>query len=419
MRIARAITTLMAAGLLAVTATGAASTAAAGKPGGCTPGWKLVSAPAPEGPAPSSLITGVAVDSAGDAWFPATNHGGFGPVSWVYHWDGRSFGTTTTIPEGTYTWRSTAYGEPFDGPWVGPVSFDSPTDGWLIGSTSSPYLAGDSQPFAAHWSGHRWTITPLAVSPHPASVFLNAPSVAAISPTDAWAAGYYFNYPHQSTAGALIEHWDGARWSIVPNPASRNARTQLNSITALSATDIWAVGQQQKSSGALVPLAEHWDGKSWSIVPTAAGNPTSFLIAVSADSPNDAWAVGYQVKPGTRNQATGLVEHWDGHTWSVVSGLPGLGNSELLAVYSASSSDVWATIYTPRTNTDLGVNKFLHWDGSTWATVPVPGPHQYNLDYEYTGITGTGPGNIWAAGWINHPSGGADQTPLIAHLTCG
>jgi hypothetical protein len=127
-------------------------------------------------------------------------------------------------------------------------------------------------------------------------------------------------------------------------------------------------------------------------------------------------AVGAQTETGTRNTDTALVEHWNGTAWSVVASLPDLGNSKVTSVYAASPTDVWATVLTVRTDTDLGVDDFLHWDGT--STVPVPGPHEYGLDYEYVGIGGTGPGNIWAAGYSTQP-GTTAAAPLIAHLSCG
>jgi hypothetical protein len=424
MRLRRGVTALAAAGLLAATLSGAAaeaatSTAAGSKPGACTPSWKLVSAPAGPFVYPQMMITGLAVDRAGQAWFPATGPGGEEATqAWAYHWTGHSFGATTTLPEGSYTDRASDSGEPFDGPWAGPVSFDSNSDGWMIGDE---YLPDQSLPeYAAHWSGGRWTIVPLPVSPKPESVTLYTGGVAAVSPSDAWAVGTYS--AGSGLAGALIEHWNGTQWSIFPNPASGQAGAWLTAITALSRTDIWAVGEQSAADGTIKTFTEHWNGQSWTVVPAPAAAAPSRFIAVSADSPTDAWAVGSQLQAGTGNSATALVEHWNGKAWSVVKGLPALGNGELLRVYAASSSDVWATVYAPRADTDLGTDEFLHWNGKSWSTVPVPGPHEYGLDYEYTGIAGTGPGNIWAAGWAIHPQvtiSGNPTTPLIAHLTCG
>lgn len=135
---------------------------------------------------------------------------------------------------------------------------------------------------------------------------------------------------------------------------------------------------------------------------------------MTADSATDAWAVGVQLEPGTSNAGTGLVEHWNGTAWSVVTNVPDLGNSALIAVYAASPVDVWATVENVLAKGDFGMEDFLHWDGSSWTTVPVPGPQEYGLDYWYAGIDGTGPGNVWAAGWAVQTNG--TETPLIAHL---
>jgi hypothetical protein len=413
MRISRGVTALAAASLLAATITGAAARAATNTAGSCTPSWKLVSAPAGPAAGQQGQITGLAVDRAGDAWFPATIAGGEGPLAWAYHWNGHSFGATSTLPQGSYTSRSSASDEPFGGPWVGPVSFDSRSDGWLVGGTS--LLSIYSQQYAAHWSGGRWTMVPLPVGSNARTDTLGLMAVAAVSPADAWAVGY--DLPGSAPARALIEHWDGTQWSIVPNPAARKQGAFLDAITALSPADIWAVGLQTGAGGTIRPLTEHWDGTSWTVVPAPAAAAPSRFIAVSADGPSDVWAVGSQLQKGTSDSATALVEHWNGQAWSVVRGLPDLGNGELLAVYAASPADVWATVWAPETNGGLGVDEFVHWNGSKWTTVPVPGPQEYGDQTVYTGLAGTGPGNLWAAGSVTNPADG--QTPLIAHLTCG
>jgi hypothetical protein len=411
MRLSRTITALTTAGLLAATAVGAASTAAATPARGCTASWKVV--PTPAGLI-EHVITGVTVDSAGGAWFPAYNTNW---DSWANHWDGRSLSATPMVPQGPYTLRSTNTLNLYSISNVGPVSFDSPTDGWMIGKTGQ--LDDDSPDWAAHWSGSGWTIVPLAASPDPASsVELNLFGVASVSPADAWAVGTYAHVEGLETSqlGALIEHWDGTQWRIAPNPASSLANTALYGISVVSATDIWVVGVQGLGTGASTPFAEHWDGTSWSVVRVPAGAVPSSLIAVSADSPTDAWAVGRQAEPDS-NLLTGLVEHWDGHAWSVVTRLPNLGNSELLGVYAASPDDVWALHWVPTPDGELGEDVFLHWDGSSWTTVPVPGPHEYALDYDYVAIAGRGPGNIWAAGSV-FDSAVPSLKPLIAHLSC-
>src|SRR5438067_4164099 len=62
----------------------------------------------------------------------------------------------------------------------------------------------------------------------------------------------------------------------------------LGGIVAVSAWDIWAVGNGNGVSDAGQPLVEHWNGTSWTIVPSPRGD----LWSVSALSARDIWAVG-------------------------------------------------------------------------------------------------------------------------------
>ena len=86
------------------------------------------------------------------------------------------------------------------------------------------------------------------------------------------------------------------------------------------------------------PQAVHWNGSSWTIVPTPTltGGAKSTLNGVVALSANNAWAVGKG-----RNGAA-LVEHWYGSAWSVVASPNVSGNDNLLNGVSASAGDVWA-----------------------------------------------------------------------------
>jgi hypothetical protein len=82
----------------------------------------------------------------------------------------------------------------------------------------------------------------------------------------------------------VIEHWDGTSWSIVssPNP-NPNVTSRLSGIAAISANDIWAVGNDAGW------FSEHWDGTSWSIVNSPTGGE---LFGVTALSNGTVVAVG-------------------------------------------------------------------------------------------------------------------------------
>src|SRR4029078_7689924 len=67
--------------------------------------------------------------------------------------------------------------------------------------------------------------------------------VVAIAPNDVWVVGYEGD-PAASLNHATMMHWDCELWTVVdPGKPIGNGASLLNGITALSADDIWAVGQ--------------------------------------------------------------------------------------------------------------------------------------------------------------------------------
>jgi len=65
-------------------------------------------------------------------------------------------------------------------------------------------------------------------------------------------------------------------------------------------------------------LAAHWDGKSWSLVPSPAPRVVSGLYATAALGPSDVLAVGTFLQPRTYNFLT-LVMRWDGGSWRTIA----------------------------------------------------------------------------------------------------
>ena len=102
--------------------------------------------------------------------------------------------------------------------------------------------------------------------------------MAAVSATDAWAVGSGGRNP-------LIEHWNGSGWSGV---RQRDSSARLYGITALSASNIWVVGET--GNRAVTPVIEHFDGTAWHLIAQPVNTYDSFLFSVSAASPSDIWA---------------------------------------------------------------------------------------------------------------------------------
>jgi hypothetical protein len=411
--------TVLTATVLAAPSTVGAAAAASAAPQAstCRPAWTLVAPPpVPGGPVALSQtlagINSVTALSARNVWFSGSLEGQ-SVQPWVLRWDGRTVRPARQIPR-----------LPLDGQDGGAGSFDSATDGWVLADNAGATPAGmgihdpsTATPFAERWHGGRWTMTPLAVSPRPRTTGTMLNGISSVSAANAWGVGLFYRAKPGVTAGtaptgALIEHWDGTSWSIVPNPASARPGGELSSLTVVSPANIWAVGRQQDAAGTVVPLAEHWNGSSWRTAAVPAASAPSAFYAVSAHGGDDVWAVGDQTKPGTKDIAVPLAEHWDGRSWAAAH-LPDVGSALLTGVYDASPADVWATVYTPAAVPAV----LLHDHAGTWAAVPAPGPQAYGLTYYYAGIDGTGPRDVWAVGTASNDST-AGSNPLIARLHC-
>ncbi len=190
-----------------------------------------------------------------------------------------------------------------------------------------------------HWDGTAISAVPTPDLPGSASLV----GVVALAPNDLWAVGTFTDFTNVVTR-PLFEHWNGSAWSIVPAPVMPSGDNELFAVSAVSPHDIWAVGQHCDDYCYFAPphpLAMHYDGSHWSVVPTPDLAPNyARFYSVTARSKNDAWAVGFSATSYLTHQT--LTEHWDGRAWSVTaSPNPGAGN-DLFGVAAQSPHKVWA-----------------------------------------------------------------------------
>jgi hypothetical protein len=143
--------------------------------------------------------------------------------------------------------------------------------------------------------------------------------VTAIAPDDVWAVGSQAGIRNRMPVSVpLIEHWNGTRWSIAPVPHA--AVGVLESVSATSASDVWAVGAGQQSGQSMV--VPHFDGSSWkSVTVPAPPGSSGGLFGVRALSATDAWAVGESF-PNAGGNGKVLTEHWNGTSWQAVAAPP-------------------------------------------------------------------------------------------------
>ena len=253
---------------------------------------------------------------------------------------------------------------------LGAIAAASPGDVWAVGSYLPDAAASNQDAtlaFAEHWNGTKWTV---ARPPNAGVDFTTLFGVAA-SGGQAWAVGTYLNDDYRNRA--LVETWDDGKWSVTDVPQPGTVRDQLFAASAASPDDVWAVGNQEGPNGKFETLAEHWNGSTWSAVPTPdPGKAGNHLYAVDAVSADNVWAVGQQLSTWPDK---GLVEHWDGKAWSVVT-MPGdPAASELLdGVAVAADGTVYAAGEADST-TKGGQPLVEALVNGTWQRADVSFPH--------------------------------------------
>ncbi len=217
----------------------------------------------------------------------------------------------------------------------------SKDDVWAVGSVGyrASKFSSHREPLTLHWDGTRWNRVPISSS---SGTLVELYSVAAIDSSDIWAVGYQSD--EHSSFSPISAHWNGTRWDVLPMP-SNGPEQQLRAITARGKNDVWVVGDQfrpaQDVPGApagYYPLIEHWDGATWSIIADTDTAPTTgSLIGVSAAGPSDVWAVG-ELSIGAHM----LTLHWDGIRWQQIPSPTTNSYEVLTGVAIAGPSDVWA-----------------------------------------------------------------------------
>jgi hypothetical protein len=193
------------------------------------------------------------------------------------------------------------------------VSAASASDVWAVGNYYTQDNPNVFRNLALHWDGTRWTaLAPPNVGTQENTLF----GVSALPDGQAWAAGYYADQTFRMRT--LIEHEQGGQWTVVPSPNPARARDVLFAVKALGPGDVWADGYQQDTQdGTFSTLVEHWDGHQWSVVPSPNPAPNGDeLFGIGASDPRHVYAVGQQL--GTGFPSLALAMRWNGHRWQML-----------------------------------------------------------------------------------------------------
>jgi hypothetical protein len=280
------------------------------------------------------------------------------------------------------------------------VAVAGTNEAWAVGT----YSAGGPRALIEHFDGEDWDIV---LAPNRLSVLT---SISAEPGTpDLWAAGVDLSVQPGAT---LIERFDGQRWSVIPSPNHGPDLNKLLQIVAISAVNVWAVGAYFDAGvGALQTLVEHYDGFRWSLVPSPdLGSKANILNSATASSATDIWAVGsYFDVAGASVEP--LVEHYDGNSWSVFpSPTLGPGRHGLNSVAAVSPTDVWAAGQLQNLNAASNQTLLEHFDGKSWTVALSVSPGTLTNSFRaVTNVPGTA--GAWAVGDYSSQS---QQTKTLA-----
>ena len=322
-------------------------------------------------------LFGVAATSAKDAWAVGQYQSAAGPLrTLIMHWNGTSWtrmpspnpapggdvlnGVAAVSASGAWAvggrngrtlilrWNGTVRRQmpsPDLAGALAAVAATSATDAWAVGLDGT----GSSQGIIEHWNGKAWTAMRNPVRTG------NLDGVAAVSAGDVWAVGYSGN---PNASHALVLHWNGQAWRQVRAP-DQPGNGIFWGVAATSAGNAWVVsGAAQKALDVNKTVIEHWNGTAWARVPSANPKPGGGILSgVAAVSASNAWAVGFDEDFAFGFE--GVIEHWNGTSWTLVdSPLP---DGALYAVTAQSARDAWA----------VGGALIEHWNGTRWSATTV------------------------------------------------
>ena len=174
----------------------------------------------------------------------------------------------------------------------------------------------------------------------------------------------------------LAERWNGRSWSVqtVPNPVADEAQAELQGVSCPSITSCTAVGSMNSDPIDQFTLAEHWNGSTWAVQTTPNPSGTWLqLTAVSCASTRVCTAVGFYTDGA--GVVSNLVERWSRGSWSIQSAPPPAG-ATASKLASVSCASITACTAVGNYTNSAGVVSTLveRWSGGSWSIQSAPPP---------------------------------------------
>ena len=183
--------------------------------------------------------------------------------------------------------------------------------------------------------------------------------VSCLNSSACYAVGWYVGPGGSLPKKALVEKWDGTKWTPQSAP-SPGTPTILNAVSCTSESACTAVGSYVDANGATKTLAERWNGTAWSTQTTfdPSGASVSRLEDVSCVSASFCMAAG----KANDEAEEGLAERWTGSAW--VSA-PSLGGP--ITGVSCTSQTTCVAVGEKSGEKYVNGVQGEYWNGTAWS----------------------------------------------------
>jgi hypothetical protein len=326
-------------------------------------------------------------------------HAGSGPAR------GRPAPASASASSQSATWQAVALPSGFSA--TGGIACLGPDDCLLLGSSD-----GGNASAIWRYSGGAWASVPFS-----GPAYLQA--LTCVAPDDCWAVGSHVTVPPGLNDGVtqpIIEHSDGAGFSVVSAPQVPGDADGLDGVACISADECWAAGSYAANSenggdGIVHPFAEHYDDSAWTVL-TSPG-PVVYYAgtgAVACTGSDACW--GFAEMAGS-----GPLDQFDGATWVTgpqSSSNPDLSGDALGAAICLSPTDCWAVGATaaPSTSTSpLEAPVIAEYAGAGWEVASSPAVQGGPNGAVLSGIACSSADDCWAVGTIQEAAWDLVGTP--------
>jgi hypothetical protein len=275
-------------------------------------------------------VTGISAD---DGWL--AGEGVTGGLL-VQRWNGRAWGSVST-----------------------PASLNGPVNAVIAGAGKTVWAFDDQGNATANAVALTRTARGWASYEFPHDSTISAAVV--FSPKDAWAFGEIF-MPKRSP---YVRRFNGSKWTAVSTPVVPN------DASAVSANDIWAVGQTVTylDSRDQVFKAAQWAHGKWRLLhfprlrlPKGASVTLPDVVALG---PANVW-VDFSLQKGRGIYPGAVLLHYDGRTWTRV-GVPYKSTFALTSLAADGSGGIWIAA-----TADSGLQYVYHLRAGRWSRAPMP-----------------------------------------------